>query len=634
MLKIKTIFKNCSLQQCFKLLPLILFIILSIAFLSHIYIIGQQTHKKVHHELTAYASIISAYFEETIRAIDYQISTIESSLDYNKSQSLTSPDLLKILKLNKDLYGLLSSITITDKDGTIIASDIGDISDRKFNISNRRYVERTKQHLNQKEFGEISYDIINGNRIIPVGYGLADKSHRYIGTVTFRININRLFAKLNTYSPSSDIRFIMLNQKLKPLVADKTFITHLSNSSLLKHIPTINLDVDEGTLESDDLLPFLPFNHEQIIYKKLNFFPFITAIYYEQSYIHDLYVHHLYPAIALYLLTLSIFGLLVFAFYKKTVKPLTFLNQLITKAPTNAKNILGDKLHIAKEFHPILSTILNFHHTKRAYLEQEVTLDKTKKDVHKANLAKAQFLASISHELKTPLNAVIGYAEMIKEEVLGPITNQDYISYSKNIHKSGTDLLRLINDILDVVKSDTHTFTLYEHVVNLTELLNQVVREHTEHARSKIITVHTHVDDNLPLFFGDELRIKQIFYHLLSNAIKFSNLGQTIHITINSSVHGVVIIFQDNGIGIHSQDIPKAMDKFTQVDSSIARKEEGAGLGLWLTNSLVKAHQGTFNIESQPGSGTTVSIIFPSTRIISEKHSYYLPKTALSASYT
>jgi len=228
-----------------------------------------------------------------------------------------------------------------------------------------------------------------------------------------------------------------------------------------------------------------------------------------------------------------------------------------------------------------------------------------------ANLAKSQFLATMSHELRTPLNAVIGFSELIAGEVFGPIGNDRYRDYAQDIRTSGAHLLGLINDILDLAKLDADRLDLRIEdldIVPLTADVLQIIRPQA-HAAGHMLEVEIAAD--APRLRADAGRVRQILLNLIGNAIKFTPAPGRIRIDIRPARTGAEIRVSDNGIGISAEDIPKALERFGQVDSTLARRFEGSGLGLPIAKRLAEAQGGHLYIASTLGQGTTVTVALP-----------------------
>jgi signal transduction histidine kinase len=247
----------------------------------------------------------------------------------------------------------------------------------------------------------------------------------------------------------------------------------------------------------------------------------------------------------------------------------------------------------------------------------EMEMRRAKDQAEVANRAKSEFLAMVSHELRTPLNAIIGFSDMMSQETFGPVGNTKYKGYIGDIGKSGTHLLGLINNILDLSKIESGRFGLNEQEVNLGVGISETLRLVSELAMAADVEVDCTVPEDLPALQGDRQAITQILLNLLSNAIKFTEPDG--HIRIDAWIDGagqLVLAIEDTGIGIAKESIDSVFEPFTQVDSTLSRQFEGTGLGLPLTRSLVELHDGSVNLESVLGKGTKVTVTFPRERVV------------------
>jgi signal transduction histidine kinase len=236
-----------------------------------------------------------------------------------------------------------------------------------------------------------------------------------------------------------------------------------------------------------------------------------------------------------------------------------------------------------------------------------------------ASQAKSQFLAAMSHELRTPLNAIIGFSEILGREMYGALGSPRYRDYAGTIRDSGRHLLELINDILDFSKLDAGRLELDEDSVDLTDVVREAVRMTQTQAIEASVEVREHLDPETPVLRADRRRARQIVLNLLANAIKFTPPGGRVEIATFRCVEGVRLTVSDTGIGIAQEDIPRALERFGQVDNRLARKYDGTGLGLPLSKRLAEMHDGTLHLESEVGRGTTVSVTFPVDRVVMER---------------
>ncbi len=248
--------------------------------------------------------------------------------------------------------------------------------------------------------------------------------------------------------------------------------------------------------------------------------------------------------------------------------------------------------------------------------QQNVELEKARDTAESANRAKSHFLANISHELRTPLNAIIGFSSILMNQLFGTLGDQKYLEYARDINESGTHLLDIINDILDLSKAEAGKLALVYEEVHVGKTVNKCITILSERAAKGKIAISTDVPKMLPPLIADRLRVIQILLNILSNAIKFTQEGGKVHIAAQTRESGgemshFVITIQDSGIGMSKGDIDKAFQSFGQVDSGLNRKYEGTGLGLPLTKKLMELHHGTIGIDSEPGKGTLVTLTLP-----------------------
>ncbi|WP_022729321.1 PAS-domain containing protein [Fodinicurvata sediminis] len=229
-----------------------------------------------------------------------------------------------------------------------------------------------------------------------------------------------------------------------------------------------------------------------------------------------------------------------------------------------------------------------------------------------ANRTKSEFLATMSHELRTPLNAIIGFAEIMEHQMLGPLGDERYRAYSHDIRESGTHLLQIINDILEVSKAEAGRLELYRESFGLQQLIESSTRLVQHRAENNGVSLdYTMAAPDLKLY-ADQRRLKQVLLNLLSNAIKFTPAEGQVHLEVKQvQDSGVTITIQDSGIGIGSEDIQRVFEPFTQLDTGLGRRHEGTGLGLPLSRTLVELHGGELTLESTPGKGTQVTIHLP-----------------------
>jgi PAS domain S-box-containing protein len=243
----------------------------------------------------------------------------------------------------------------------------------------------------------------------------------------------------------------------------------------------------------------------------------------------------------------------------------------------------------------------------------ERAIKKGLKRAEQANRTKNAFLAMMSHELKTPLNAIIGFSEMIGTEMLGPIGNKAYLGYVQDITASGNKLLAIINDVLDVARLEGNAITLNRCECCADEIADAALmraRAQTGDRRD----VELDIPANLPTLNVDKTRLAQVLSNLLANALKFTPPPGTVQLRARRTDAGAVhFAVSDSGIGMSEETITLVLQPFQQGDATLARRFEGAGLGLPIAHALAKLHGGTLAIASAEGRGTTVTVELPET---------------------
>ncbi len=247
--------------------------------------------------------------------------------------------------------------------------------------------------------------------------------------------------------------------------------------------------------------------------------------------------------------------------------------------------------------------------------EKVVELEQARAEAVEANAAKSRFLAAMSHELRTPLNAILGFSEIIQRELYGSASDARYVEYAGFIHQSGSHLLSLIGDILDLSKVEAGKVELHCVPVRVADVVDEACHLAGARAAEGGRNITVLVDDGLPMLDVDRRAMAQMVLNLLSNAMKFTPPNGAIIVSAVLGVDGGISIqVLDNGIGIARADIPKVLADYGQATNPEVRKHAGTGLGLPIVSALMVLHGGTLELESELGRGTSVSLNFPAAR--------------------
>jgi PAS domain S-box-containing protein len=252
-----------------------------------------------------------------------------------------------------------------------------------------------------------------------------------------------------------------------------------------------------------------------------------------------------------------------------------------------------------------------------AFKKTEGELIGAKHAAEEASAQKSDLLAKISHEIRTPLNAILGFAEVMLEERFGPVGNDRYKEYLKDVHASGSHVISLVNDLLDLAKIEAGRLELSFTGVGLNDLVSSCVALLQPQAARDRIVMRMSFAPKLPPVVADERSMRQIVLNLVSNAIKFTDAGGQVIVSTAMTDRGEVAFrVRDTGIGMTPEEVEAALEPFRQLATS--RKRGGTGLGLPLTKALVEANRGALQISSRPSEGTLVEVIFPPTRVWAE----------------
>lgn len=238
-------------------------------------------------------------------------------------------------------------------------------------------------------------------------------------------------------------------------------------------------------------------------------------------------------------------------------------------------------------------------------------IDITERKIQEANRLKSDFLANMSHELRTPLNAILGFSELLVDGKVGPLTakQQEYLS---DIHGSGTHLLQLINDVLDLAKIESGKIELSVAPFSIAEVVEGVMKTLKPIADKKQVQISLNLSPEINTVILDKNKFRQILFNLISNGLKFNkpNGAVTVEIIPHESQRFILNV-QDSGIGISRENLKKIFIPFVQLDAGPSRQHEGTGLGLSLTKNLIELHGGEITVLSEPGEGSTFSVVLP-----------------------
>ena len=276
---------------------------------------------------------------------------------------------------------------------------------------------------------------------------------------------------------------------------------------------------------------------------------------------------------------------------------------------------------IARRLQASMKEMLEYRRQREELIDelarQRDTAERARRQAEEANRAKSQFLAAMSHELRTPLNAIMGFSEIISSEMLGPLQVERYKEYANDIHRSGSYLLNLIEDILDLSRIEAGRVELKEEVVDVVAEAKTAINLLSMKAEARKQKLVLAAREGVELL-GNARYIRQMWVNLVSNAIKFTPNGGKITLSVRRLEGGnLALEVMDTGEGIPEHELQKVTQSFARGSSATRKAVDGAGLGLAIVNGLARLHDARLELESQVGKGTTARIVFPARRVIS-----------------
>ena len=272
---------------------------------------------------------------------------------------------------------------------------------------------------------------------------------------------------------------------------------------------------------------------------------------------------------------------------------------------------IRNEVELTKQQSRLRKLVAELERSESTAAELAKSLKSEKQKAERSANSKSAFLANMSHELRTPLNAINGFSEILVDEMYGPLGDERYKEYAQDILASGKHLLDMITDILDMAKIEAGKMTVDLHPIDIVDPVDAAVRMIRRRAEEKEINLKLVANSDLPPVEADHRAIRQMILNLVSNAIKFTDKGGEIRVTVDQKGPNLRIAVRDNGIGIPADALPRLGEPFEQVSDTRDRNFDGTGLGLALTKSFAEMHGGRLTIASEEGRGTQVSFFLP-----------------------
>lgn len=507
------------------------------------------------------------------------------------------------IKDNDTNYFAWSVLDFSNPQGKILASSISGVLEEEVMLpKNRAWVKGGAKQPGKLIFSAPDIGVLTNQYILPVGFGIKDRFGRYIGAISISFNINSLTRKVET-PIRKETSFIILDKDKHIISQSSGNKKKFSDSFFADKLAPQDMPATEGKLDKPLKMGDISYSY----YKKMANYPFIILVgdnaYYQSKETNRLLSPRIEQSIILGIFFLG----LLYVFQRKIIQPVVALSDAAKKLSKGDTNFEMPKTDI-HEYQVLSQQLGNIKEIISRLTEAQANLEEALK-------AKSNFLSNMSHEFRTPLNAVIGFSETIKKKIFGEIGNEKYSEYIEDINDQGQYLLKLIEDILDASKLESGKLELYEEPFSFNRLIKDAVKTVAQRAEAKRIQLIPEMSDDLPYIKADKTKIKQVLLNLLSNAIKFTAEKGRVYIRAYVAVDFILEV-QDTGIGIAKEDLKKISQRFSQVENIYTRKNRGSGLGMSISKDIIELHGGKLTIESEPNVGTKITIRLPAERII------------------
>jgi|JI9StandDraft_1071089.scaffolds.fasta_scaffold00613_16 signal transduction histidine kinase/class 3 adenylate cyclase len=441
---------------------------------------------------------------------------------------------------------------------------------------------------------DIHYSEELGNKVIVFAVPVINENGTLVGAVTALVSIGRLHQIING---NDDIREYVLVDLL-----DHAGNTIYSNNKSYKK--NTDLKQKEDVFNSGDYYVIKADEGDGFLDFKGNQWQLYLQMPKEEAFAAIVSIRNQGIAIGTILISISL--LIVFYLSRKVIAPLQILKRaadlfgrgdLEKRVPVFSSDEIGELSLTFNKMASDLSSSL-------------IELERKNQELEKLDKLKDEFLSNTSHELKTPLNGIIGIADSMIDGATGKLQKES-VKNLRMISDSGKRLSNLVNDILDFSKLKNHEIAIQKKPIDIKSLSEMVLPLSRHLLNGKDIELINKIPENTPAILGDDNRLQQILLNLIGNAIKFTEKGKVEVFARSSNEDELTIIISDTGIGIPSDKFDSIFQSFEQVDASISREYGGTGLGLSITKNLIELHGGRIWVESEIGRGSQFCFTIP-----------------------
>ncbi len=564
--------------------------------------------------------------EKIVATIEDQFGYVENLAKFlsEKIVSLRNYDARSIAKLlagngdsdtlnKRDSVFSWSLFDFINKDGQVVASGSQNVLPNPRAVRDRSYLYEAPRRPGKLYPSDPAIGITSGEYVIPAGFGVSNNTTgEYIGTLSMGFNINQLIRKIEGILGSESTRFVVVDRR-----KDRAILQSSGHSSSLdEEFFKGRLDYIKGAaFDAGVLQEPIEYNGVEYRYfRNMYQYPYTILVGENKDYLTQQFEQEMFPRLIEFGAIWFFILVVLFFFRMKIISPLLSLSQAAEEISRG--NVKVNVPHVRSiETSQLARSIL---YVKRAFLREKRlkhALEHAKEAAENANQSKTDFLTATAHELRSPLNSIIGMANAIRNRMFGNESDK-YREYAADIEQAGYELLEFITDLLDINQVEKGSFSLAnEEWVDLGNIINRAIKLNVSRASKADIVIHTRIPEALPHVFGDSRRLRQIFVNLISNSIKYSPRGTVITISADMIGTRMSATVEDQGMGMSQEEIAVALKRWSRIHTNIASALDSYGLGLPLTKHLVELHDASFEIESEVGKGTRITVVFPEDRV-------------------
>ncbi len=522
-----------------------------------------------------------------------QISSHGSDLKYVESLYRGFRDDLKVKDLSS--WSMFDWLT---PDKSIRATSVNGILEKPVSLADRPNLKEADKTPNKVFFNKPTLGKISNQWIIPVSRSVTDEKGKKLGYINLGVTISGLLSSFEKYG--DNISYTVFTDQFFQITNPSERIMDKSLVEILK----TETDLKNGYLPT----PIVFDNVKYVYYYKSSKYPFIFILGYNPNVQNMMLLRDLILPLTIFLFLGIIALILSYMLYYRVIKPISYLGEAAQKIAKEKDINIVLKRDLPIEIINLANQLNNINIYKKQLLS-------AKKEIEAANSAKTEFLSATAHELRSPLNAIIGFSGMIKEKIFKDDIEK-YSEYAADIEQSGKELLEFISDLLDVSKSENGNFAIEkEEWLDVRNIIRRAIKLNISRAYQSHININTSIAEDLPRLYADGRRIRQVMVNLISNSIKYSGEGTNIEISAKMRGNKMAIVIADQGFGMSDEQILIALKKWGQVKNQNFGKVDSYGLGLPLAKYLSELHGAEFTIDSEPGNGTNIIITFPEERV-------------------